>query len=77
MHLWDVLGSVSPGTVKRMPRSPSSSAAELAGAAHEPVAAANTERASPFLTPASDFADHIQLPASLEANNSPVLVFSV
>lgn len=74
MHLWDVLGSVSPGTVRRMPRSPSTSAAELARAAHGPAAAADAGRASSFLTPANDF---LQLPALLEAKNSPVLVFSV
>lgn len=77
MHLQDVLGSVSLGTVRRMPRSPCTSAAQLARAAHGPAAAADTGRASPFLAPASDFADHIQLPALPEANTSPVLVFSV
>lgn len=78
MHLQDVLGSVSPGTVRRMHRSPCTSAAELARAAHGPAAAAaDTGTASPFLTPESDFAEHIQLPALPEADNSPVLVLSV
>lgn len=77
MHLQVVLGSVSPGTVRRMPGSPSTSAAGPARAARGPAAAADTGRASPFLTPAGDSADHIQLPALPEANDSPVLVFSV
>lgn len=37
----------------------------------------DTWRASPFLTPTSDFAAHIKLPTLPKANNSPVLVFSI
>lgn len=37
----------------------------------------DTQRASPFLTSASDFAAHIKLPTLPKPNNSPVLVFSI